>query len=120
MMPQRLCILPLVALLAGFSGCSSTSQITTVDTLKVGLATAETLADVYVKLPLCGSPPCHTPEAVEQIAKADQVAFDAIQAASKGAASGQTVDLTAAQSALVAFQGLVTAYMPPPSKGAAP
>jgi hypothetical protein len=120
---KRLLAVPILLLLAGFSGCSSTSQITTVDTLKVGLATAETLADIYVKMPNCGTPavsPCRNPAAVLQIAKADQVAYDAIKSAAASAAAGQTVDLTAAQAALVAFQSLVTQYMPAPAKGATP
>ena len=100
-------LLPFVALvgLLGLSACGSTTAVVSAEN---ALATAETLATQYVKLPACGaptSPPlCSDAATVAKIKAADNVAYAAVKGFEKG-----TVSATDAQAAV---NGL-TALIPP-------
>lgn len=106
-------IYTIIALLV-LAACSSGQQQSSIAALEVGLATAETAATSYKNLPPCvtlGSGVCSDIGVVAQLKAADNLAYTAIKSAEKTAASGASVDLTAATAALTAFQGLVATYV---------
>jgi hypothetical protein len=91
------------------AACTSANQQSSIAALEVGLATAETAAVAYKDLPPCGGTAtvCSDPAIVAQMKAADNKAYDAIKAAEAKAATGASVDLTAATAALSLLQGIV-------------
>lgn len=93
------------------AGCTTPQQQTSIAGLEVGLATAETAATVYKNAP--GSDPA----IVAKMKAADNVAYSTIKQAEATAATGATVDLTAASAALTALQAAIPAPATAPVKG---
>jgi hypothetical protein len=102
----------LLALVLGTAACTPQQQQSSLPSIEVALAVAETAANGYKNLPPCGVAPCCDPAIVAKMKAADNVAYDAVKAAQKSAAAGSSVDVTAAMAALGAFQALIVAYVP--------
>lgn len=104
-----------IALLAlSLTGCSTIDAVlhppqNVVDGLIATLTAAETAADGYVNLPLCGTVPqgalCSTVSVIHKIKIADQAAYTALKAAEKTQSQG---DIAAAQTAITALQNIVS------------
>ena len=101
-----LCSLLAAALAASLTSCSSPQQQSALPSLEVALAVAETAANSYKALTVAD------PAVVAKMKAADSVAYDAVKAAERSAATGSSVDLTAATGAVAALQALVIQYVP--------
>lgn len=105
-----------IASLLTVAGCGTTAnQKAAIAGLESALTTTDLLATDYTSLPPCPGPTlCASPVIKTQIKMAAQNAFDTVMAAEKSVQSGATVDLTAANAAMTAFQGIVADLQPAP------
>lgn len=97
----------LIALLVG--ACSTGQQQTTIASLELALATAETGANAYRRLPVCDGTTslCKNLAIVGNLQALDDKAYITVKTAQAKAATGSSVEVTAAVAAITAFQSLV-------------
>lgn len=85
------------------AACSGQTTAQTVAQVEVALTAAEKAATIYVQLPLCSttkSKVCSDAAVANKIKAADNVAFDAVQAARQSNDSAKTAAAAAAVKAL--------------------
>lgn len=111
-------ILACALALAGCASTTSTTPAQTVFAAKSGYAAALTAAVAYRRLPACAEPrvlPCHDPDVLAQIQRADNVAAGALDAAENAVrtpavgAGARDRAIAAAEAALAALNAAVAA-----------
>jgi hypothetical protein len=102
--------IPIAAMLV-LAACTTPQQQSTIAGMESGLTAADDGFLAYLKLPVCGSPGstviCQNLEVKAEGQKAEQIAYTTLKAAEAQAATGATVDLTAASAAVTAFTQIV-------------
>ena len=100
------------AALLALAACTNATTSADIAALESGLTAADDAALGYLQQPVCSAtsgPVCSDPTVRAQIKLAASHAYTLVKEAEASNAAGTTSNLTAAESALAAYQAIVTA-----------